>query len=414
MLSTSVPHTIGCAYAFIAHKLSYIAHCNSAQLSYNTHMKATSIAVSVSSGLGYGRQIISGIQRYALRHPDWFLILESDPAEFGVAAIASVTNPKQEKMLRDSGKPVVNVSFANGRVRFPRVGVNDAAAGQAAARHLIERGLHHFACIASPGQAFSEHRRVAFHRFISQAGLTSRDLLDDLAAAGVEDPWVVLSNMRGIGNWMATLPRPVGVFGVTDALASRAANGARLVGLSVPDELAILGVDNDELVCEGTNPPISSVQVPGEAIGQRAAEWIGRMLRGESVPDEPALLEPGGVVVRQSTNVLAVDDAEIAEALTFIRNHANEAIQVVDVASAVGVSRRALEQRLKSAIGRTPLQEIIRQHVDRAKMLLATTDLSIADVAAQSGFTSYRRLCDVFRKHEQTTPSAYRRRARLG
>jgi LacI family transcriptional regulator len=178
--------------------------------------------------------------------------------------------------------------------------------------------------------------------------------------------------------------------------------------------LAILGVDNDELVCEGTNPPLSSVQVPGEAIGRQAAEWIDRMLRGESVPDEPALLDPAGVVARQSTNVLAVDDADIAEALTFIRTHANEPIQVGDVASAVGLSRRALEQRIKSAIGRTPLQEIIRQHVDRAKMLLATTDLSIAEVAAESGFTSYRRLCDVFRKHEQATPSAYRRRTRRG
>jgi LacI family transcriptional regulator len=332
----------------------------------------------------------------------------------GVAVIAAVTSPQQEERLRKTGKPVVNVSFASDRAHLPRVGVNDVAVGQAAARHLIERGLHHFACITSPGQAFAEHRRTAFHRFVNQAGFTSRDLLDDLTATGIADPWSVLSNMRGLGNWMAALPKPVGVFAVTDELASRATSGARLLGLSVPDELAILGVDNDELVCEGTNPPLSSVQVPGEAIGRQAAEWIDRMLRGESVPDEPALLDPAGVVARQSTNVLAVDDADIAEALTFIRTHANEPIQVGDVASAVGLSRRALEQRIKSAIGRTPLQEIIRQHVDRAKMLLATTDLSIAEVAAESGFTSYRRLCDVFRKHEQATPSAYRRRTRRG
>jgi LacI family transcriptional regulator len=180
------------------------------------------------------------------------------------------------------------------------------------------------------------------------------------------------------------------------------------MGVAVPDELAVLGVDDDELLCDLADPPLSSVATGISAIGYMAAEILARMMAGERVPPGARRARPTGVVVRQSTDMLAIDDRHVSDALRYIRANAGRAIGVDDVLQAVPLSRRVLESRFKRLVGHTPHEEIVRVRLRRVAKMLIETELPLKSIASQTGFVHVQYMIYAFRKRNGMTPGQYR------
>jgi LacI family transcriptional regulator len=215
-----------------------------------------------------------------------------------------------------------------------------------------------------------------------------------------------------VQRWVQRLPKPVGIFASTDIWGVQLAEVCRQTGLRVPEDVALVGVDNDDLLCEVARPSLSSIALPTERIGFEAAALLDRILARERPSLRPRLLPPIGVVARQSSDVLALDDPEVAAAVRFIREHSHTSIGVKDVLRAVTISRRSLERRFQAALDRTVWEEIRRAHLERAKSLLAGTAMPMWAVAEQAGFSDPRQLSVVFRQETGLTPTAYRGRVR--
>jgi LacI family transcriptional regulator len=212
-----------------------------------------------------------------------------------------------------------------------------------------------------------------------------------------------------MGDWLASLPKPVAVLAGNDLWGFELVQAARAWGLHVPDDVAILGVDNDELLCEISHPPLSSIRIGGEQMGEQAVELLQRLLERKSVRGEPPRAPPLGVVTRQSTDVLAVDDPEVATALRHIRQHAVEGLSVKQMLQSLAVNRRTLERRFVKVLGHTPLEEIRNVRLERVKTLLQT-DLPIYEVAVRSGFATAEYLATSFLQATGMTPTDYRRK----
>ena len=212
--------------------------------------------------------------------------------------------------------------------------------------------------------------------------------------------------------WVRDLPKPIGVFACFDIEAQRLLDACRETNIAVPEEVAVLGVDNDLLLCNLSNPPLSSVIPDARRTGYEAAALLDRMIAGEFVAPEAHLFRPLGIVTRQSTDVLAIPDPDVAAALRLIREHACDGINVEDLLRKVLMSRRVLEERFRRILGRTPHQEIMRVKLARARRLLAETNLPLSGVARQVGFSHEEYLSVVFKRETGQSPRAFRGRCR--
>ena len=211
---------------------------------------------------------------------------------------------------------------------------------------------------------------------------------------------------------MMELPKPVGVFTANDQLGLQLAEVCRMIGIRVPDEVSIVGVDNDELVCQLATPPLSSISGGGEQTGYAAAAMLDRCMRGEAPPRQPVLVPPAALITRQSSDILTVKDPDVQTVVRFIRDHATQPLAVDDVLGELPISRRSIERKFRSLLGRTLLEEIHRVRLEHVKRLLSETDRTIADIAVQTGFGSPERLTIVFRGALGVVPSLYRARFR--
>jgi LacI family transcriptional regulator len=212
--------------------------------------------------------------------------------------------------------------------------------------------------------------------------------------------------------WLKQLPKPVGLMGCYDIRAREVLDACMLAGLAVPDEVAVIGVDNDDLICELAEPRLSSVIPNAHRTGYEAAALLERMLAGERVPPGAYLIPPVGIVTRHSTDMLAVDDPHVAAALRFIRERACDGINVEDVVAAVPLSRRVLETRFKQLTSRTPHAEIQRVQIDRVKQLLTETELTLEAAAHRCGFRHSEYMSVVFKRITGMTPGRFRETSR--
>ena len=209
--------------------------------------------------------------------------------------------------------------------------------------------------------------------------------------------------------WLEDLPKPLGILAWATRRGRDLLAACDELGLRVPEEVALLAGDDDDLLCEVCPPPLSAVITPAEQIGHEAARILDGLLQGKSAATTLSLLPPLGIHLRQSTDTLAINDPILASALAFIRGNANRPLQVLDVSTEVGISRRALERRFTALVGRSPAREIQNAHLVRAQKLLRETDMSVADIAAASGYGSTEYMIGVFRKTTGYTPLKYRR-----
>lgn len=291
----------------------------------------------------------------------------------------------------------------------PRVMGNNASVGRLAAKHLLGCGLDHLAYCGYPGVLYSDQREAGFVEAAKAAGIK----VNVCSSAPSEAPNTDYhAEVRCFLPWLRALPLPVGIFTANDARAITLVRACSLLGLRVPNQVAVLGVDNDQLVCDFGIPTLSSIDPDAYQVGYQGAALLHEILQGASPPREPRLVEPAGLIQRGSTEVFAHEDPVLAEAFMYLRAHACEGIRVKDVVRMFPIARRTLEKVSRQKLGHSPHQEIHRYQIEKAKELLAGSNLSITEVAKRSGLLDGKYLAEVFRKELNTTPSEYRRAAR--
>jgi LacI family transcriptional regulator len=305
--------------------------------------------------------------------------------------------------------PVVETAFDFPHLNAARVGLDDAAIGAMAAEHFLSLGFVHCAFVGAEEKAYAARRWEGFDARLRRAGRTAA-CAPRLLAPGWQD---TLPPVRAEAlEWLAALPRPASVFAAYDALALQVLEIAHAAGLRVPEDIAVLGVDNLDLLCDLASPPLSSIRTAAEAAGFEAARLLDRLMAGDPPPADRIELPPMGVARRRSTDICSVIDPNLGAALRFLRDNVARPIGVDDLVGAACVSRATLERRFRTALGRSPLDEIRRVRVERARELLADTDRPMAHVAEASGFSDPQHLAEVFRDLTGETPTGFRKRFR--
>jgi LacI family transcriptional regulator len=376
------------------------------------------VAVMLQLWQNFDRGILQGIAGYVRERGNWSVFVEEVEhqripdfkAWDGDGLIVNHDNPKVVRSLRGVNKPIVAVGGGRGwhdpASGVPYVATDDEMIGRLAAEHLLDKGLEHFAFCGYPRtrtNAWVANRKRGFINRLAKSGL---GCLSFQGRHSTAVRWQEV--LQDLVRWLRTLPLPVGIMGCYDYRARHVLEACRIAGLRVPDEVAVIGVDND-LVCELADPPLSSIEQGRFQIGYHAAASLDALLDGGGPVPDRRLVAPVGVVSRQSTDLLCVADPLLARALGMIREEACRGLDAERLCRLVGVSRGTLDKRCKSLIGRPVDQEIRRVRLDRACDLLARTKMSLRAVAKEAGFGSEQYLSAVFAKQLGCTPTTYRR-----
>ena len=385
------------------------------------------VALLIESSRGYGRDLLVGIARYLRIHGSWSIEFEEgDPGGDmplwidrwqwdGI--IARVKTPTMARILRSKGVPVVDLYGGNPRSEFPYIRSDEIAVGRMAAEHLIDRGFRRFAFCGFNGTEWSDLRRAGFEQRVAESGFPCQTFLNPIharpASTGEYEEHGALYE-KELSHWIESLPKPVGIMACNDSRGRQVLNSCRESKVDVPDSVAVIGVDKDEVMCELSDIPLSSVILNAQQIGYEAAAFLARMMadKGGGKAD-PILVRPLGIATRHSTDVLAIEDRPVAAALRLIRDHACEGINVPYLAKTVGLSRRVLERRLTEALGRPPKAEILRVRLDQVSRLLVESDFALSEVATRTGFEHAEYLSRLFKKKFGVTPGEFRRQSAL-
>ena len=375
-----------------------------------------SVALLIETSKTYGRGLLGGISRYVHTHRPWSIFIAErgldDPLPpwfrrwRGDGIILRSSTAALVSAVRRRRLPTVYL----GEVRdmgLPMLHSDDRAIARTAAEHLIERGFTCFGYVGLKGVVWSDQRRVFFVERLVEDGYACELYEFGSGNDGLGD-WV--SREKELSHWLQSLPKPAALLACYDVMGIRVLDACRGADIAVPEQVAVLGVDNDPVLCTLADPPLSSVAHNLEKIGYEAAAQLDALISGQAPPQEQILIDPSGVVGRQSTDVLAIPDQQIARALRYIREHACDGIDVDDVVRAVGMHRATLKRRFERQLGRSPKAEIMRLQMDRVKQLLRVTDFTLRRIADLAGFRHAEYMSVIFKRKVGITPGEYRRR----
>jgi LacI family transcriptional regulator len=371
------------------------------------------VALVIETSLASGRDILRGIARYVHECGPWSIyheprsLEESAPRWLrnwdGDGIIARFQNTRIAKAIVSTGIPAVDVLGVVRRPELPLAHVDNAAIARLAAAHLLERGFRRFAFCGVDGINWSDERRDAFGRAVALAGGECIVYQPHGGRATWED------EQDRLASWVRSLPHPCGVMACNDPRGQKVLEACRRSGVRVPDEVAVVGVDNDEPICAIADPTLSSVVADHEGVGYQAAALLDQVRAGKVGAGMAVYVPPVGVVTRRSSDVLALADREVAAAIGFIREHACLGLGVDEVCQKLVLSRSTLQRRFRHLLGHTIHDEIVRVRLNRAQELLAETDMPIATIAVRCGFGCQEYLGAVFRARLGQTPASYRR-----
>ena len=378
------------------------------------------VAVVIEASNAYARGLLAGIHRHVREHEPWTVFLPehgrgTPPLEalskwVGDGVIARIeteaTGKAVAKLRRKLGIPVIDVSAARLVADLPYVETDDAAIAALAADHFLERDFRHFAFLGDDRFRWSDNRCRAFVEAVAARGHE----VAVFSPRGSRTP--PADDDEAVEAWLAGLPKPVALLACYDSRGRQAIDACRRTGIAVPDEVAVLGVDDDDVLCGLASPPLSSVIPDAIGAGRRAAELLEQLMQGESLERSEWLLPPLGIVVRQSTDVLAIDDPLVVAAVRQIRDHACDGIKVADVARVLKTTRRVLENRFTKRVGHTPHEEIARVQFRRVEQLLRETALPLATIATRAGFRHTEYMTVAFTKRHGMPPSRWRQQRR--
>jgi len=386
-----------------------------------TKRRARHVALAYPVSVPWMALFVRGVTDYGQQHGGWsltasppalswageqMLTLDSLRGWPGDGVIAALACPDEILAAKRLGKPLVNMSATLNETGFPRVMPDHAGMGRLAAEHLLDRGLRRLAYYGVEGLWFSQQRGGGFVERARQAGV-SCDVLEAPRNPDAQQTWQ--QRLAPLTRWLQRLQPPVGLLAIQDYRARMVVDECGRLGLRVPHDVAVIGMDDDPTVCEFCTPTLSSVSRNGWRLGYETAALLDRLMDGRSPPAEDIVVPSDGVVVRQSTDTIAVDDRHVAAAVHFIHDHAAEPFGVERVVRATDISRRQLEVRFRRVLGCTLHDYICRERIERAKRLLAGHErIKLQQVAGACGFSTVERMRLVFKRFSGRTPLQYR------
>lgn len=374
------------------------------------------VILAIETSAAYGRGLLLGIAKYSRILGTWAFYSEPGGEQTSLprldswgasGIIARVADEKDAKRFIDTGLPTIFVPLKQTVPGFPNIIDDCATEGKMAAQHLLDRGFRNFTFCGFTGMYWSQERRNSFCKTIAQAGFQTRCY--DRKRVKVHPHYE--SEQRLLADWLKCLPKPVGLMACDDEHGRHVIEACKLAALHVPEQIAVIGVDNDRVVCALSDPPLSSIAVNTERAGYEAAQLLDELMaRKKKTRRKNIIVKPLHIVTRQSTDILAIEDRLVAQAVRFIREHAKDAITVDDVVDAATISRRPLEKRFRRVLNRSLLQEIRRVRAKHVAHMLAGTNLSISHIAAALGYPNVKHIARSFRHEKGMTPLAYRQK----
>ena len=380
--------------------------------------KIPKVILRIESSRESGRALLRGIASYAYHHGPWSFYWEPAGLEKGrrnpvaleadgVIARDVDVAPREKGLVRR----LPGVVIGHWRKEVPgkaNVVTDSAAIAGLAAEHLLGCGFRHFGFCGYRNTSWSAARRDVFASKIRRAGFEARiHEVHEVRPDGITQHEKKVR--ESISRWLRSAPRPIGLMACNDDLGKEIVEACRQAGLRVPDDVAIIGADNDEVVCGLSNPPLSSVAINFERAGYEAAGVLDHLMRGARRVPERIMVRASHVVPRQSTDILAVEDAGLAKALRFIRDHARSGATVEATARAAGLSRRVLEKRVRKYLKHSALEEIRRVRTDQIARMLVETELPVSQIAETLGFEDVQHVARYFRAGKGLSPLAYRK-----
>ncbi|MGB7328643.1 MAG: DNA-binding transcriptional regulator [Rubripirellula sp.] len=377
------------------------------------------IALVVEASRAYGRGLLRGVAYFARTQVHWALLhqemmLDSALPEWirrsQIDGVIARVDAHTIKPLRKLGVPIVDVRCNRKFTGVPQVETNNQRVAELAFEHLWGRGFRRFAFCGYRFANYSDARLECFRKLVEQSGSPfdvyesegpPGSTLTSLEGAGIRD-------IEAMAKWLSGLKRPTGIFVCNDIRGQQVMHACQKAGVAIPDDVGVIGVDDDDAICLLCDPPLSSVKPDAEQVGYRAAEILHQMMSGIQPENEVEYVEPLSVSERMSTKVIAVDDIELARVCHFIRQYACDGINVSDLSQATSLSRRQLERRFREVLGLTPHEQITATQIDRVRQLLRETDMTLEEIASKAGYNHKESLSSVFKRETGMTPGTYR------
>ena len=387
------------------------------QIRGNLEMKASKrrVALLIETSTIYGREILEGIAKYQTTHARWSVYLDERDLQAAPPAwllerhwdgiICRTTNDVLANSIISRRIPAIDLNDRYGELGLPRIRSNMRAIGQLGARHLHERGFRHFAFCGFKNETWSSERLEGFVSEMQKLD-GSYGVYESVWRGKGVPKWD--TDQQKIAAWIASLPKPVGIMACNDVRGHHVLNACEESGFFVPEQVAVVGVDNNELLCDFCNPPLSSIQPNPQRVGYEAAMLLGRLMAGEPTESMDTLIDPIGVILRQSTDALGIADPDVVAAIAFIRERAFFGVTVEQVVEHVDVSRSHLERSFRKYLGHSPQLEIRWTQIKRIKQLLIETDLPLASIARLVGFEHTEYMTVVFKRLNGMSPAAFR------
>tara|TARA_R110002072_G_scaffold302615_1_gene486853 strand:+ start:144086 stop:145282 length:1197 start_codon:yes stop_codon:yes gene_type:complete len=379
------------------------------------------VALHVESSRAYGRELLQGVALYARTRGNWTLLhqemsLDSElPAwirNSSVSGVIARVDTHTVDALRELQVPIVDVRCHRQFAGIPQVDTDNHRVAELAFEHLWDRGFRSFAWCGYQFATYSDERLKAFREFVTNSGhpLSVYQSRSELNTSLTTIEQSGITDVEPLSRWLTSLDRPTGLFVCNDIRGQQVLNVCRRLEIAVPDDIAVIGVDDDEAVCQLSTPPLSSVRPDAASVGYRAAEILDGMMQGIMAPHDKETISPTGVVERLSTQVVAVADRELARVCRFIRENACRDIKVGDIIQFSSLSRRQLERRFRDELGHTPHEEITAVQIRRVKQLLAETTMTLEQIAPLAGYKHKESLSAVFKRETGETPGDYRKK----
>ncbi|UDQ99185.1 DNA-binding transcriptional regulator [Lentisphaerota bacterium WC36G] len=372
------------------------------------------IALIFNQDIGYCREVLFGIQEFYLENSNWIFrngvsdrkvlkpLLEWQPD----GIIGHIFDKNLANELQKLSIPIVNTTKTIPDCSLTTIDVDHYEVGRLAANYLLQKNFADYGYFGSKLAVFSQLRLQGFSDTLRQNNYEIKTFYGNfLPRLQIEDSWVKFD--KNIEQWLKSLRKPAAVLASNDTPARYLSEICQQLNIKIPDDVAILGVDNNLMECTLATPPISSIEVPAQEIGYQAAELLDKMLHDKIVSNDISL-PPGQIIARRSSDILAVEDGDVATALSFIRTNINRRILVEEVCDKVGISRRQLERKFRRDIGRSIHTEIRSSQISLAKNILRENNKTIQEVSAMCGFNSTRSFTEVFKTATSMTPSEYR------
>jgi LacI family transcriptional regulator len=404
--------------------------------------RAKKIILQIDIRSGFGRKLLRGIVKYSCLYGPWIFFRDGSIYEdrgitfsreivglgshdasiidkrkcrsrlksLGADGIITQTTELLHTMV-SLGLPIIATDIEQ-LPNLPLIIDDYSATGKMAAEYFLARGFKRFAFCGFGNMSWSCRRGTAFSERAAKAGVQTH-IYNYNYPEPKKQPWSE-DERTYMSNWLKSLPKPIGLLACNDYRGEQVIETCRIAGLQVPNDVAVLGVDDDDLFCNLSSPKLSSISYNTEVTGYKVAELLDKLMAGQKMISQKIIYEPTHVITRESTDIMAMEDHDVANALGFIREHTMQLIQVDDVANAIGLSRRALYKRFKKVVGYSVYEEIKRVRMEQIAKFLIETDLSVSQIAFRFGYNGVDHIARYFKQKAGLSPAAYRIRFGCG